>query len=426
MPNTQGIRNDPWENYLTTVDAVETLTGYDFFSNLPEAIQRCVEAGTNGNNPPLDTDGDDVPDSGDNCPATFNPDQADADHDGIGDACDDMRPPTVTCGSPDGAWHGSNVSIACTATDAGTGLANPGDASFVLATSIDPGIETADANTDSRVVCDAAGNCATAGPIAGNKIDRKPPVVALTAPASGTVYALNQSVAAHYTCSDGGAGTSSCTGTVPDGNPIDTSSVGAKTFVVNASDAAGNTSSATVTYTVKRMLSAVGPVKAWIGLKNGDDAGLHVDLRAEVLVNGVVAGAGDLLNVAAGGSGFNNAILQSIALSLAAGPVEVAPSAVVSLRLAARRTCTETGRDSRSVREWYNGQAIDSGPGRDAGSRMVATLGGEPVEWFQRSQFLLVPDDGSARASIDVSVKSSVSCPARPYVPFGVWSMSVP
>ncbi|HET7695424.1 MAG TPA: DNA/RNA non-specific endonuclease [Vicinamibacterales bacterium] len=53
MPNTQGIRNDLWENYLTTVDAVEALTGYDLFSNLPEPIQRCVEAGINGDNPPL-------------------------------------------------------------------------------------------------------------------------------------------------------------------------------------------------------------------------------------------------------------------------------------------------------------------------------------------------------------------------------------
>src|SRR6185503_7547972 len=35
MPNTQGIREDPWQNFLTTVDAVETLTGYDLFSNLP-------------------------------------------------------------------------------------------------------------------------------------------------------------------------------------------------------------------------------------------------------------------------------------------------------------------------------------------------------------------------------------------------------
>ncbi|HMC77968.1 MAG TPA: DNA/RNA non-specific endonuclease [Vicinamibacterales bacterium] len=53
MPNVQGIRNVDWHDYLTTVDAVETLTGYNFFSNLPAPIQRCVEAGTNGNNPPL-------------------------------------------------------------------------------------------------------------------------------------------------------------------------------------------------------------------------------------------------------------------------------------------------------------------------------------------------------------------------------------
>jgi hypothetical protein len=50
MPNVQGIRNNPWETYLTSVDAVETLTGYNFFSNLPEPVQRCVEAGINGNN----------------------------------------------------------------------------------------------------------------------------------------------------------------------------------------------------------------------------------------------------------------------------------------------------------------------------------------------------------------------------------------
>ena len=52
MPNIQGIRNNDWENYITTVDAVESLTGYDFFSNLPDAVENCVEAGTNGANPP--------------------------------------------------------------------------------------------------------------------------------------------------------------------------------------------------------------------------------------------------------------------------------------------------------------------------------------------------------------------------------------
>ncbi|HJP91818.1 MAG TPA: DNA/RNA non-specific endonuclease [Pyrinomonadaceae bacterium] len=52
MPNTQGIRNNDWHQYLTTVDAVEQATGYDFFSNVPDAIENSIEAGTNGDNPP--------------------------------------------------------------------------------------------------------------------------------------------------------------------------------------------------------------------------------------------------------------------------------------------------------------------------------------------------------------------------------------
>lgn len=52
MPNTQGIRNNSWETYLTTVDHIEDLTGYDFFANVPDAIENAIEAGTNGTNPP--------------------------------------------------------------------------------------------------------------------------------------------------------------------------------------------------------------------------------------------------------------------------------------------------------------------------------------------------------------------------------------
>ncbi|HSK62871.1 MAG TPA: DNA/RNA non-specific endonuclease, partial [Pyrinomonadaceae bacterium] len=51
MPNDNSINSD-WQTYLTTVDAVEALTGYDFFANVPDAIENAIEAGIDGNNPP--------------------------------------------------------------------------------------------------------------------------------------------------------------------------------------------------------------------------------------------------------------------------------------------------------------------------------------------------------------------------------------
>jgi DNA/RNA endonuclease G (NUC1) len=54
MPNVQGIRNTTWDTYLTTVNAVEATTGYHFFSALPQPIQNCIKAGTNGVNPKND------------------------------------------------------------------------------------------------------------------------------------------------------------------------------------------------------------------------------------------------------------------------------------------------------------------------------------------------------------------------------------
>jgi hypothetical protein len=52
-----------------------------------------------------DQDGDGVPDGSDNCPAVANPDQADLDHDGLGDACDSDRDgdgvPNTSDGCPD-------------------------------------------------------------------------------------------------------------------------------------------------------------------------------------------------------------------------------------------------------------------------------------------------------------------------------------
>jgi hypothetical protein len=129
----------------------------------------------------------------------------------------DETAPSVGCGSADGVWHGSNVNIACTGSDSGgSGLAVPGDASFNLSTSVAPGSESANASTGSHQVCDAANNCATAGPIAGNKIDRKGPAVAVSFP-SGSGTAANPAVLPSssetiaFSVTDGGSGVTSWT-----------------------------------------------------------------------------------------------------------------------------------------------------------------------------------------------------------------------
>jgi endonuclease G, mitochondrial len=43
MPNIQGIKSTPWQSFRKSVDEIEMLTGYDFYSNVPEGIQKVIE-----------------------------------------------------------------------------------------------------------------------------------------------------------------------------------------------------------------------------------------------------------------------------------------------------------------------------------------------------------------------------------------------
>jgi hypothetical protein len=95
----------------------------------------------------------------------------------------DKTPPSVSCSGPSGTaglngWFTSEVSYACSSSDAGSGLADPSDASFMLATSGDGA-----ASTPSRTVKDKAGNAAVAGPFGPFNIDTVPPGVTCGAPA---------------------------------------------------------------------------------------------------------------------------------------------------------------------------------------------------------------------------------------------------
>lgn len=175
----------------------------------------------------------------------------------------DVTAPSLNCGSPPSGWSASDISVACSPTDGTSGVATT-DGYFTLSTSVAAGTETSSASTPSRQVCDLAGNCITAGPFTGLKVDKKSPTITLTAP-TNTTYTLGQSVLASYSCADGGSGVASCAGPVSSGSAISTSSVGSKTFSVSASDTVGNaatpvTTGYSVTYGVCQ--SSVPQIKA--------------------------------------------------------------------------------------------------------------------------------------------------------------------
>lgn len=88
----------------------------------------------------------------------------------------DTAPPTWSCSptAADGIWHATDQSFTCSAQDA-SGLKTGSPASFTLSTSVTNGTENSNASTGSQSLCDIHDNCTTAGPITGNKIDKKKP-----------------------------------------------------------------------------------------------------------------------------------------------------------------------------------------------------------------------------------------------------------
>ena len=74
----------------------------------------------------------------------------------------------------------------------------------------------------------------------------------VTTPTEGATYDHDGLIQADCTCTDeaGGSGLASCTADVADGALIDTSTVGANTFNVTATDNDGNTATVTRNYTI--------------------------------------------------------------------------------------------------------------------------------------------------------------------------------
>ncbi len=99
------------------------------------------------------------------------------------------------------------------------------------------------------VASDAAGNTAEALQIV-KVVDTTPPLITVRGPQS-MQYDIHQLVFADYACTDAASGVATCSSAAAaNGSAIDTSTVGVKSFTVDATDVAGNSSSVTVTYSV--------------------------------------------------------------------------------------------------------------------------------------------------------------------------------
>jgi Bacterial Ig domain len=96
-----------------------------------------------------------------------------------------------------------------------------------------------------------AGNSTTPNPILTSTtiIDTTPPVVLIGKPGNGEVDDVGAVVNASFGCADEHA-LATCTGTVANGAAVNTATAGIKTFTVHATDAAGNSATQLVSYTV--------------------------------------------------------------------------------------------------------------------------------------------------------------------------------
>lgn len=140
-------------------------------------------------------------------------------------------------------WYNADVTVRYDFSDATSGIIDE-ESTFEETVSTE-----AENQSSSHTVYDVAGNSETAS-VTGINIDKTAPVVIIDMPEEGKSYELNQVVLASWSASDSLSGIDSARGTVDSGMAIDTSSIGAKSFTVTATDLAGNTETKTVNYSV--------------------------------------------------------------------------------------------------------------------------------------------------------------------------------
>ena len=160
----------------------------------------------------------------------------------------DATKPTLSFGAASPAanangWNRTDVLFPFTANDAMSGVASATPASPAVISGEGSG------RTVSVTVTDNASNSEIFTTPAV-QIDRTAPSVSITSPGSGASYLVGAQLLAGYSCSDGLSGVASCAGPVANGAAVDTSTAGAFSFAVDATDQAGNATSRSNSYSI--------------------------------------------------------------------------------------------------------------------------------------------------------------------------------
>jgi hypothetical protein len=211
-----------------------------------------------------------------------------------------------------------------------------------------------------------------------------------------------------------GAGNSTATVTV---NPeTDTTVEPDETVVLTVTSGTGydvgSPSSASGTITnddAANTVTSLGPANFWVGLKNSDDVGTRFDFLVEVYKNGLLIGSGQLDDQAGGSSGFNHAILRTVAI-VQSQPASFLPGDQLSVKISVR--AGPTGHVSGHARLWYNDAA--------ANSRFDIGLDGNPNTYYLLDGFVLGNAAGPGpKKTIDVLVNRNQN--GNAFKPFGTW-----
>jgi hypothetical protein len=202
----------------------------------------------------------------------------------------DTTPPVVTpvvtgtLGS--NGWYTSTVGVSWTVADPQSAISSTSGCNAATVSNDTAGV---------TFTCTAKSSGGTTAKSVTIKRDATPPIPTIVRPGNGANYTQGQALTASYSCSDATSGSATCTGTAANGAALNTTSSGTKSFSVTATDRAGNTATATATYTVGTATVSGAKLFAW------NDLGMHCadsdfsvftllppfnDLNAQLLVNG--------------------------------------------------------------------------------------------------------------------------------------------